>query len=149
MSNHSEEVKVAMYTMCLVVDGDQVLLVNRPSKRGFPGYIGPGGKVDFPESITEGAIREVREETGLHVKDLVYKGLDEYVDPNKNFRYMVFNYVARSFEGELLQNPPEGELRWVPFKRRFPLFFEEGTFEIHKVWDEEQQLMLQDTVKRL
>jgi 8-oxo-dGTP diphosphatase len=146
-----QQVQVAMYTMCLVQDGDKVLLINRPNRLGFPGYIGPGGKVDFPESLAEGAAREVWEETGLRVKDLVYKGLDEFVDPKKNFRYMVFNYLARSYEGELLQNPPEGELLWVKidealnlpmqdwFKRRFPLFFEEGTFEIHEVWDQDEQ----------
>jgi 8-oxo-dGTP diphosphatase len=78
---------------------------------GFPGYIAPGGKVDFPESIVNGAIREVREETGLIVKDIVYKGLEEFCDPSKQLRYMVFNYLATSFEGELLENPPEGGTR--------------------------------------
>ncbi|RKN71248.1 8-oxo-dGTP diphosphatase [Paenibacillus ginsengarvi] len=159
-ASHSN-VKIALYTMCLVRDGDNVLLVNRPDKLGFPGWIGPGGKVDFPESLTEGAVREVWEETGLTVKDLVYKGLDEYVDPKANFRYMVFNYVATSFEGELLQNPPEGELKWVPirdamnypmqpwFKRRFPLFFEEGTFEIYGVYDQAEKVTLRETVKNI
>lgn len=52
-------VEVALYTMCLVRDGDRVLLLNRPDDRGFPGYIGPGGKVEFPESLSDGAIREV------------------------------------------------------------------------------------------
>lgn len=152
-------VKIDLYTMCIVQDGDKVLLLNRPSEMGFPGYLGAGGKVDFPESLTEGAIREVWEETGLKVKDLVYKGLDEYVDLKQNYRYMVFNYLAKSFEGELLKNPPEGELIWVPikealnlsmqpwFKRRFPLFFEEGTFEIYEIWDEENQIILKETVK--
>ncbi|MFD0048656.1 8-oxo-dGTP diphosphatase [Actinomycetes bacterium NPDC127524] len=151
--------KVDLYTMCIVQNGDNVLLINRPSKLGFPGYIGAGGKVDFPESLTEGAIREVWEETGLKVSDIVYKGLDEYVDPIKNYRYMVFNYLAKSFEGELLTNPPEGELLWVPikealtlpmqpwFKRRFPLFFGEGTFEIYELWDEENQITLKESVK--
>nr|WP_054950201.1 8-oxo-dGTP diphosphatase [Numidum massiliense] len=150
-----------MYTMCLVQDGDKVLLVNRPSELGFPGYLGPGGKVEFPESLTEAAAREKWEETGLRVKDLVYKGLDEYVDPQKNFRYMVFNYLATSFEGELLPFPPEGELKWVPiseamnlpmqgwFKRRFPLFFEEGTFEIYEVWDEGAKKTVKESVKKL
>ena len=27
---------------------------------------------------------------------------------------MVFNYWTDSFEGELLFNPPEGELLWIP-----------------------------------
>lgn len=155
------EVKALMYTMCLVQDGDKVLLINRPDEKGFPGYIGPGGKVEFPESLTEGAIREVYEETGLRVTKLVYKGLDEFVDPNQNYRYMVFNYLATEFEGELLEHPPEGELLWVQknealdlpmqswFKRRFPLFFEEGTFEIFAEWDEENRVTQREYVKKL
>ncbi|WP_054957340.1 8-oxo-dGTP diphosphatase [Paenibacillus dakarensis] len=156
-----QDIKVAMYTMCLVKNEDKVLLVNRPQNRGFPGWIGPGGKVEFPESLTEGAIREVWEETGLRVKELVYKGLDEFVDPKQNYRYMVFNYLATSFEGELLDNPPEGELEWIPiteamhypmqdwFKRRFPLFFEEGTFEIYEIYDQESQVTIKESVKRI
>lgn len=161
MTTNSQDVKIAMYTMCLVQNEDKILLVNRPSKLGFPGWLGPGGKVDFPESLTEGAIREVWEETGLKVKDLVYKGLDEYVDPKKNIRSMVFNYLAQSFEGELLQTPPEGELKWIPineamnypmqawFKRRLPLFFEDGTFEIYEIWDEEEQKTIKESVKKI
>ena len=118
-------------------------------------------KLIFPKILTDGAIREVWEETGLKVKELEYKGLDEFVDIEKNYRYMVFNYLSTSFEGELLENPPEGELSWVPinealdlpmqswFKRRFPLFFEEGTFEVYSVWDEENQITLKETVKKI
>ena len=46
-------------TQCLIQKDDKVLLINRPDKLGFPGYLGPGGKVEFPESISEGAVREV------------------------------------------------------------------------------------------
>lgn len=136
-----------LYTMCMVQNEEKVLLIKRPESRGFPGYIAPGGKVDFPESLVEGAIREVAEETGLTVSNLFFKGIDEYVNPQENVRYMVFNYWTNTFQGELLLDPPEGKLVWVPinealdlpmqswFKERFPLFFEERVFEIQRVWD--------------
>jgi 8-oxo-dGTP diphosphatase len=136
-----------LFTMCMIQNGDNVLLIKRPDERGFPGYLAPGGKIDFPESLVDGAIREVKEETGLDVSNLVFKGIDEYVNPKKNVRYMVFNYWTDTFQGALLDDPPEGELVWVQisealelpmqnwFKERFPLFFEPGTFEIQRVWD--------------
>ncbi|MDQ0205712.1 8-oxo-dGTP diphosphatase [Alkalicoccobacillus murimartini] len=151
---------IKLYTMCIVQnEKNEILLLNRPDNRGFPGYIGPGGKVDFPESLTEGAIREVREETGLQVTNLEYKGLDEHVDPKENERYMVFNYLTKTYEGELLELPPEGELRWVSieeamelpmqwwFKRRLPLFFKPETFEIYSKYDSELKQVLELSVK--
>lgn len=152
-----------LYTMCLVQDKDNILLINRPDKLGFPGFLGPGGKVDFPESITEGAVRELREETGLIVKseDLIFKGIDEYVVPKTNYRYMVFNYLVKEYKGTLLSNPPEGELHWVNindalelpmqswFKRRLPLFFEKGTFEVSVVWDEDNKHSIEDKLTLL
>lgn len=86
--------------------------------------------------------------------------MDEFCDVATNLRYMVFNYFATSFEGEQLQNPPEGELLWVHknealhlpmqswFKRRFPLFFEEGTFEMHFEWDSERDITLREQIKQ-
>lgn len=161
MGKSSEGMSCDMYTLCLIHDGSRVLLINRPDKKGHPGYIGPGGKIELSESPSEGAIREVFEETGLRVSGLVYKGLDEFVVPSRNFRYMVFNYIATSYEGELMHNPPEGELHWVSiteamslpmqpwFKRRFPYFFEDGTFEIHVEWDEENERTIRESIHKL
>ncbi len=134
------EEKIKMYTICLIVNGNQILLLNRQHD-SFNGYIAPGGRIEFPESPLQCAIREVKEETGLTVKNLTYKGLAEYMNPNE--RYMVFNYVTYDFEGTLLEDCREGKPEWIllgdlykiemqdNFRRRIPLFFEEGTFETH------------------
>ena len=154
-----KEIHYKFWTVCLVQDGDYVLLLNREHD-DFKGYIPPGGKVEFPESFTEAAIREVKEETGLEVSNLIYKGLYEYVNPEKKDRYIIFNYITSSFSGTVKDDSPEGKPVWVhknkvsslpmqaSIRRRFPLFFEEGTFEIHVVWDQEKNIEGKVTIKR-
>lgn len=57
----------------MVQDGDCILLLDRQHDQ-FKGFIPPGGKVEFPKSFTDAAIREVKDEAGLKVSDLVFKG---------------------------------------------------------------------------
>lgn len=140
-------VTIKMHTVCMVKQGNRVLLLNRLHDPIIQGYIAPGGKIEFPESPSAGAIREVKEETGLQVKGLVYKGLHQFVNEEKGEWYLIYNYLAEEFDGEL-RDSAEGALEWVPieevpkmkalpsFTRRFPLFFEPGTFEINTRWDE-------------
>jgi len=156
----SSELKYKILTMSMIHDGNRILLLYRQDEKGFPGYIAPGGKVDFPESIVDGAIREVKEETGLTVKEIIYKGLDEFCVIDTGLRFMVFNYLVTSFSGDLLDDPPEGELLWVDkdklddlpmqdwFRERIPLFFEPGTFELSTMWDEGNKRELNKTQKR-
>lgn len=140
-------VKYKFWTVVMIQHEDKVLLLNRQHD-DFKGFIPPGGKVEFPESFVEGAIREVKEETGLEVSNLVFKGISEFVNKKTKARYIIFNYWTKDFKGILLTDPPEGELMWVnvsevknlpmqeDIRIRFDLFFKEGTFEIQTVWDE-------------
>ncbi|WP_347551964.1 8-oxo-dGTP diphosphatase [Pseudalkalibacillus hwajinpoensis] len=142
---------------------DEILLLNRPVKAGFPGYIGPGGKIELTESFAEGAARELYEETGLSVNpaDLTYKGVDEFIIRDEEYRYIVFNYLATNYSGDLHVNPPEGELAWVKrdlatelpmqdwFKRRLPKFFEEGTFEVSVEYERGNDMPVKETTRKL
>lgn len=40
------DTRIEILTMCMIWDkmNDQVLLMNRPDRKGFPGYIAPGGR---------------------------------------------------------------------------------------------------------
>ena len=53
-------------TLCFVTHHDQILLMRRaPHKRVFPShYNGLGGHIERDEDPRQGAIREIKEETG-------------------------------------------------------------------------------------
>ncbi|MGM0844671.1 MAG: NUDIX domain-containing protein [Bacillota bacterium] len=156
-----KEYETHLYTMVMIEKEEKLLLLERTSDKGFPGYIAPGGKIDFPESPSKGAEREVREETGLTVKTMKFKGIDEFVIPHQNYHYIVYNYLATDIHGDLLDDPPEGKLKWINrneamnlpmqpwFKRRLPYFFKEGVFEIHSKWDGDDRNEAEVTIREL
>ncbi|MGG4102461.1 8-oxo-dGTP diphosphatase [Paenibacillus lautus] len=152
-----KDVNYKMWTLCMVQDEDRVLMLNR-THDNFKGYIAPGGKLEFPESPIEGAIREVKEETGLIVKNLRFKGIYEYVNEEANDRHIILNYLTNDFSGELLSDFTEGIPEWVKIsdlehlpmqqsiRRRMPYFFKDGTFEIHVVWEDgEKEVHIRET----
>ena len=101
--------KVELTTMCLVVDGDRLLLQDR-HKDSWSGYAMPGGHVEKGESFVEAVVREVREETGLTVLDPVLVGVKQF--PIEGGRYIVFLFKATKYTGELISSD-EGHMEWI------------------------------------
>lgn len=59
--------KVAVGTIIRAQD-DRIVLVRRAIEPGYGLWVFPGGYVDRGEEITAAALREAREESGLHVR---------------------------------------------------------------------------------
>ena len=64
-------------TLCFILDGDDVLLIQRSlHKRLFPGKVnGLGGHVEAGEDVLQSARRETLEESGLDVADFWLAGV--------------------------------------------------------------------------
>lgn len=107
----------------------QVLLVKR---QDVPVWVLPGGGVDEGESSQEAVIREVFEETGLHVK--VIRKVAEYSPINKLARFTEI-YECRSIEGNLQKGPETRAIRFFTLDQ-LPKNF----FFLHQDW-------LKDTLK--
>ena len=96
--------------MCMVTDGDRVLVIDR-KKKDWPGITFPGGHIEKGESFVQSVIREVYEETGLTIEDPVLCGTKQFQE-DADTRYVVFFYKATRFSGELTSSN-EGKVFWI------------------------------------
>ncbi|WP_100405408.1 NUDIX hydrolase [Bacillus solitudinis] len=111
---------------CLLVNGSQALLLQKPSK-GW--WVAPGGKMEIGESIKESVDREFREETGLHLKNTILKSVITMVVKDKEevlSEWMMFTFKATGFDGKQCKESPEGILKWVEIKDILSLPMAEG-----------------------
>jgi ADP-ribose pyrophosphatase YjhB (NUDIX family) len=104
----------------VVVDRGRVLLVQRGREPSKGKWSLPGGALELGESLVEGIVREVKEETGLEVEALE---LIELVDRivrqpapeggRIRYHYVIADYLCRVVGGELQAASDADAVRWV------------------------------------
>ena len=105
--------KVELTVLCLLEDGNKVLLQNR-IKKDWQGYTLPGGHVEKDESFVDAVIREMKEETGLDIKNPKLVGVKQF--PIKCGRYVVFLFKTNEYSGTLVSSN-EGKMEWVEYDK--------------------------------
>ena len=100
---------VELTVLCLIQQKDQYLLQNRV-KDDWKGFALPGGHIEKGESIIDAVIREMKEETGLDIRNPKLCGIKQF--PIENGRYIVFLFQTDEFFGEVTSSE-EGEMVWV------------------------------------
>src|SRR5271166_5456340 len=82
----------------VVVEAGRVLLVRRGTEPLLGQWSLPGGLVEVGEGLTDGVVREVREETGLIVEPIVLiELLDRIhrVGDRVRYHYVIADYLCR------------------------------------------------------
>ena len=105
-----EPERVFFTNMCMVRDGEKVLVENRVDPK-WRGLCFPGGHVEKEESFVEAVKREVREETGAEIDQLQLCGVKDFF-PLDGTRYVVLFYRARYVGGEI-RSSREGTISWM------------------------------------
>lgn len=105
--------KVELTNMCMVFDGDRVLVQDKIDSN-WSGIAFPGGHVEKGESFTEAVIREVFEETGLKIKSPQLCGIEDWYENGR--RYVVLFYKTDEYSGTLCSSD-EGEIFWTDFDK--------------------------------
>lgn len=109
----SRQVPVTLTNMCMIRDGDKVLVQDRTDP-DWPGVTFPGGHVESGESFTASVIREVYEETGLTIENPRLCGVKEWENSDGS-RYMVLLYKTNQFSGEI-KSSEEGTVFWTTLR---------------------------------
>ena len=104
---------VELTVLCLIQDGNRILLQNR-IKKDWQGYTLPGGHVEPGESFVDAVIREMKEENGLDILKPRLVGIKQF--PIEDGRYIVLLFKTESFSGQVVSSD-EGEMEWVECDR--------------------------------
>jgi ADP-ribose pyrophosphatase YjhB (NUDIX family) len=100
----------------VVLDGERVLLARRGRPPGQGKWSIPGGLVHLGERIEDALVREIEEESGLHVRVLGLCGVIDRVVREEDavrYHYVIIDYVAESVGGRLQAGSDADEVCWV------------------------------------
>ena len=115
----------ALTADCVVFDSqDRVLLIRR-GRPPFEGdYALPGGFVEVGETVEDACRRELKEETGIEVRDLKLVGV--YSDPKRDPRGHTCSvaYLAQVATAKLTAGDDAAAAEWVEDWRREKLAFD-------------------------
>jgi len=93
----------------VVIENGRALLIRRGAEPLLGQWSIPGGTLELGESLQEGVIRELLEETGLHVRvlDMIETFDRIYTDPNSagdisrpKFHYVIVDFLCERISGE-------------------------------------------------
>ena len=119
--------KVQMTTLGYIETRESYLMLHRVKKEQDVNegkWIGIGGKFEYGESPEECMIREAKEETGLAVTSMKFRGILTFICDKQDPEYICL-YTIDGFSGQL-KECDEGDLLWVPKDEIFGLNLWEG-----------------------
>ena len=149
-----EKGTVELTNMIMVEDKSTGKVLVQERVKSWKGISFPGGHVEPGESFVDSAIREVKEETGLDIRNLQSCGVIHW-SHNRSFnRYIVFLYKTTDFSGNLLPETEEGRVFWATpeeirtmnlssnFANYLPMFLDGNRNEAFGSWNEDDPEIL-------
>ncbi|MGB4960406.1 MAG: NUDIX domain-containing protein [Saprospiraceae bacterium] len=96
---------------CILQCQEQYLLLKRAKQPNVGKYVPVGGKIDPYESPESAVVREIMEETGIHIPRPKFSGVLIETSPTS------YNWISFIYKADIDFVPPpycdEGELFWI------------------------------------
>ena len=115
-------------TLVFVLRDEEVLLIHKKTGHGAGKINAPGGKLESSEAVVACAAREVREEVGLKVEELVCRAELRFVEQQGPL-WLGYAFTTRSFSGL-----PEESAEALPFWCRLSDIPYAKMWEDDRIW---------------
>lgn len=114
---------------------DEVLLIRRGREPRKGHWSIPGGKVERFESLTDAALRELREETGIEAQLGPLIEVYEIIEPGTEFNpdgfhLVLIDYAAEWVAGEPMAADDADEARFVSYEEALALLVEDDLKDV-------------------
>lgn len=141
---------VELTNMVMVEDKSTGRVLVQERIKSWTGLSFPGGHIEKGESFVDSAIREIKEETGLDIRNLKQCGVIHWSHRDRADRYIVFLYKTSDFSGKLLGETEEGRVFWISheelktqklsknFANYIPMFLSDEFSEAYGLWCEDE-----------
>lgn len=146
--------KLEITNMVMVQNPDTKEVIVQERKKSWCGVSFPGGHVENGESIYDSAVREIKEETGIAIKNLKYCGIIYWFNNVTEDKYFVHLYKTTDYSGEKLQETEEGRVFWTSieelynmnlssnFREYLPVFLDDKYSEAFCSWNDDMNVDL-------
>ena len=112
MRHTSDSVALDLIVLAILRREDNIVLVQQKLGDGLPPtWVIPGGLVEAGELVTEALIREVQEETGVHVEAIGHLAAVMQIDrPVQSVQTIAYFFEVERWHGELNVYDPDEEV---------------------------------------
>jgi 8-oxo-dGTP diphosphatase len=104
--------EVELTCMVMIEDKETGKVLVQDRVKSWHGLSFPGGHVEYNESFTDCAVREIKEETGLDIRNPKFCGIVHWYNNKTHDRYIVNLYKTEKYSGQLLKECDEGKHYW-------------------------------------
>lgn len=141
--------KIEITNMVMIRDAATGNVLVQERVKSWCGISFPGGHAENGENIYDSAVREIREETGLDVRNLKSCGFMYWFNNKTEDKYFTYFYKTSDYSGEMLQRTSEGRVFWAsldelngmrlaPSLREYlPMFLEDRFHEAYCSWNDD------------